>query len=375
MWTSQQSAALKAIEQWYKNPKSSPVFRLFGFAGSGKTTIAKEIKNIVKGKVLFACYTGKAALVLRKKQCYGATTIHSLIYIVEQDDTTGELGFIINPLSSATEASIIVIDEVSMVDELMALDLLSFKVKILVLGDPAQLPPVKGFGYFINARPDFMLTEVHRQAADNPIIRMSMEVREGRRLQYGNYGDSRIVRHGEINKQDMAIVASSADQILCGKNTTRNMLNARTREILGMDKNNLFGTKTAYPTIGDRLVCLKNNKEKGLLNGGLWEVLTVDLLAIYAKMIIKSLDEPNRSPVEVRVLYQFFDGTDKELHWRTKKEFDEFTYGYALTVHKSQGSQWDNVLLFDESSVFKEDKAKHLYTGITRAAEKITIVL
>lgn len=375
MWTTQQSAALKAIQRWLENPNSSPIFRLFGFAGSGKTTIAKEVKSIARGRVLFACYTGKAALVLRKKECHGATTLHSLIYTVDQNEITGDLDFIINPLSPALTAALIVVDEVSMVDELMALDLLSFGTKVLVLGDPAQLPPVKGFGYFINAHPDFMLTEIHRQAADNPIIRMSMDVREGRRLKYGNYGDSRIVRHGEINKTDMAIVATSADQILCGRNNTRQTLNVRTREILGMGRKNMFDQPSNYPVEGDRLVCLKNNKEKGLLNGGLWEVMFVDLLAQYARMIVKSLDEPHRSPVEVSVLYPFFNGTDKELHWRTKKDFDEFTYGYALTVHKSQGSQWDDVLLFDESSVFGEDRQKHLYTGITRAADKITIVL
>ena len=69
-----------------------------------------------------------------------------------------------------------------MVDEELGRDLLSFGKPVLVLGDPAQLPPVKGGGFFTEAEPDIMLTEVHRQAADNPIIRMSMVVREGGRL-------------------------------------------------------------------------------------------------------------------------------------------------------------------------------------------------
>ena len=58
-----------------------------------------------------------------------------------------------------------------MVDEDLGRDLLSFGKPVLVLGDPAQLPPVKGGGFFTEAEPDVMLTEVHRQAADNPIIR------------------------------------------------------------------------------------------------------------------------------------------------------------------------------------------------------------
>ena len=71
------------------------------------------------------------------------------------------------------------IDECSMVDAELGRDLMSFDVPVLVLGDPAQLPPIQGGGFFTEAEPDAMLTEVHRQAQDDPIVRLSMEVREG----------------------------------------------------------------------------------------------------------------------------------------------------------------------------------------------------
>lgn len=375
-WSPQQDAALKAVKAWINSPSSPQVFRLFGFAGTGKTTLAKEITTFVKGKTLFACFMGKAALVLRKKGCVGASTIHSLIYKPEENDVTGEVEFVLNPISKVADVKLVIIDEVSQVNDVLGLDLLSFGTKILVLGDPAQLPPVNGEGFFINQKPDIMLTEIHRQAQDNPIIRLSMDVREGRHLELGHYGDSRVMRYGEVSKEEMASMALDADQILCGLNGTRHAMNTRVRQLKGMGGLHFqTGNCFPYPTEQDRLVCLKNNKEKGLLNGGLWEAIHVDLMAQFARIRVASLDEPERSPIDVDVLYPFFDGNDKLLHWRTKKGFDEFTYSYALTVHKSQGSQWDDVLLFDESRTFREDWRKHLYTGITRAAEKITIVI
>lgn len=88
-----------------------------------------------------------------------------------------------------------------------------------------------------------------------------------------------------------------------------------------------------------------------------------------------SLDEPYKAPIDVTTPQAFFNGTEKDLDWRARRNADEFTYGWALTCHKAQGSQWDDLLVFDESSVFREDSRKWLYTAVTRAAERITVVL
>lgn len=370
-WSPQQEAALKAVKAWLADPNGPQVFRLFGFAGSGKTTLAKEMANDVRGEVLYGAFTGKASLVLRKKGCTGASTIHSMIYKPIEDPVTGLTEFKLNPDSGVAFAGLIIIDEVSMVGEDLALDLLSYGTRVLVLGDPAQLPPVKGEGYFINATPDVMLTEVHRQAADNPIIRMSMDVREGRGLKLGSYGDSQVIARSSITKEAMRELVIGADQLLCGMNKTRQAFNARIREIDG----NLGFHAGYHPVPGERLVCLKNNREKGLLNGGLWETVTCSYANGSVHMAVKSLDEPELGCVQVAVPQEFFNGTEKLLDWKVLKRADQFTYGRALTVHKSQGSQWDNVLLYDESSVFRDDAAKHRYTGITRAAERITVVI
>ncbi len=135
---------------------------------------------------------------MRAKGCKDARTIHGLIYRPKSMEDE-EPSFVLNEDSAAAKASLIVVDECSMVDAELGRDLLSFSKKVLVLGDPAQLPPVKGGGFFTEAEPDIMLTEVHRQAADDPIIRMSMLVRDGGRVSRGAYGRSRVIGRDEVD--------------------------------------------------------------------------------------------------------------------------------------------------------------------------------
>ena len=137
--------------------------------------------------MVYAAFTGKAALVMRKRGCFGAQTIHSLIYRLE-DEKGGEPQFVLNHDSEILDADLVVIDEVSMVGEPLAKDLLSFNRKVLVLGDPGQLPPVRTLASSPTSS-QTSLIEIHRQAADNPIIRMSMDIREGRGLNFGSYGE------------------------------------------------------------------------------------------------------------------------------------------------------------------------------------------
>lgn len=366
-WSNQQSAAIKTVRDWATGRGGSQVMRLFGFAGTGKTTIAKELAGGIDGTV-FCAPTGKASLVLRRKGCAGAQTIHSLIYKALEDEVTGEVTFKLNPDSAAAGARLIIVDESSMVDDAVASDLLSYGTKVLALGDPAQLPPVNGEGYFTRVQPDIMLTEVHRQAADNPIIAMSMTVRTGGELEVGDYGTSRVVHRGHIDRDSMREMALGADQLLCGLNKTRQAFNDRIRQIQGRPHQ--------APVAGDKLICLRNNREKGLLNGGMWTALDVSSRSSSYLMRVRSDDDPDiTSPLDVTTPALFFSGREKEMDWKARKRADEFTFGYAVTVHKSQGSQWDNVLVFDESRVFREDSARHLYTAITRAAERITVVV
>ena len=366
-WAPQQEQAIKAVRAWLADRRGPQVFRLFGYAGTGKTTLAKALAEDVPGTVLYACFTGKAAMVLRSKGCDGAGTIHSLIYRVESDDETGEAEFSLNPESPLASASLLVVDEVSMVGEELARDLLSFGTKVLVLGDPAQLPPVKGEGFFINAKPDAMLTEVHRQAADNPIIRMSMDVREGRGLKPGQYGTSRVVRRADITRDEMAAIVLGADQLLCGRNLTRHAFNGRVRALKGF--------RDPLPQDGDRLICLRNNHKRGFLNGSIWRAVGASS-SVARTVSLQAMPEDTPGGIEaLDVRQEFFAGTEGELEWKERRRSDEFTYGWAITVHKSQGSQWPSVCVYDESGAFRDSRANHLYTAVTRAAEQVTVVL
>lgn len=372
-----------------------PFFYLAGYAGTGKTTIAKHFAEGVLGQTLFAAYTGKAAHCLRKAGCDGATTIHSLIYLVrsksravlaelkkELDDllleTCGEettevgrlrslisreedglrrLWFDLNPCSDLREAALLVVDECSMVDERVALDLLSFQVPLLVLGDPAQLPPVYGAGYFTRGEPDALLTEIHRQARDNPIVAMATSVREGRGLPYGSYGESKVVPREPVEP-------GRGVQILVGKNETRRKANVKSRRGRG-----------TYPEVGDRLVCLRNNHAIGLLNGSTWNVIDVlyaDVEETIGLQMAPVEDEIGEGGIAVDVHAAPFRGDP--VPEATRRDSEEFDYGYALTVHKAQGSQWPEVFVLDESSVFRADARRHLYTAVTRASERVTVM-
>tara|TARA_R110000851_G_scaffold16046_2_gene52541 strand:+ start:31869 stop:33107 length:1239 start_codon:yes stop_codon:yes gene_type:complete len=405
----QQDRALKKAHDWIMYGEQQ-LFRFFGYAGTGKTTLAKHLAEGIEGTVIFAAYTGKAAHVLRSKGCENACTIHSLIYhsrdksrvklvrlefdleqlvkelseaglnedqisqhnkirilrsdIKSESDNSEQPFFVLNSDSIVKEAALIIIDECSMVDERMALDLLSFGIPVLVLGDPAQLPPVGGAGYFTeNVTPDVMLTDIHRQAGESPIIRMATETRNMIPLTIGDYGDNCVV-HPEGTKLDPETVLSY-DQILVGKNITRRHTNNKIRRLKGLED--------LYPVIGDRLVCLRNNSELGLLNGAMFEVSDVTA-KLDSKVYMSIHPEDSMASLELAVHEHHFLGTEDKLQWYEKREAEEFAYGYALTCHKSQGSQWRSVCVFDESHCFKKDRWRWLYTAITRAADDVTVI-
>ncbi len=362
-----QDDALKAVADWLKakpgTGNTPQVFRLFGYAGTGKTTLATHIADAVDGEVKFAAFTGKAASVMRGKGCRGATTIHSLIYRARE---SGEEvpNFDLWDDAPASKAALIIIDECSMVDAELGRDLLSFGVPLLVLGDPAQLPPIQGGGFFTEVEPDAMLTEVHRQARDNPIVRLSMDIRAGDYLEPGRYGESEVVLKADLDPERVL----KADQVLVGRNNTRRAYNLRMRERRGF-------TDT-MPEAGDKLVCLRNNRKKGLFNGGLWSVKERGgrKTGIMTMRLLPD-DETATRGVKVSVRPECFTGGIEQIDWQRRKPYDEFDYGYVLTVHKAQGSQWDDVVLFDESFAFQETRERWLYTGVTRAAKRLTITV
>ncbi len=401
MWTDEQERAIAAVRKWLHNPNDKLIFRLFGPAGTGKTTLAKALVGEVEGSVISCAYTGKASSVLRRKGWPNATTIHSLIYsakdksrlklkeleseliellkgsdpnkdkkadklreaIREERKAVARPSFQLNEQSTVSDAALVVVDEASMIGQREGEDLCSFGVPILALGDPYQLPPVMDTGYFTNdKRPDFLLTQVHRQATESAILRLATDIREGKGITAGDYGDARVVDAGDLKREDYM----AADQIICGTNKTRRILNKRFRLTLGHP--------AGHPVVGDKLVCRRNDHDMGLLNGTIWYITHVDSLGPDQSIIrIVPEEDRNARPLMVTTHMHWMQDREDELGPWERKQAQEFAYGYAITGHMSQGSQWDNVLVMDESWAFRQDRSKWLYTAVTRAAERLTI--
>lgn len=405
-WSPQQQDALNRVRLWLARGDQQ-VFRLFGYAGTGKTTLARHLAQGVRGDVIFAAFTGKAASVLTRKGA-PAQTIHSLIYLprdkgtlalstakaaytralrVLKDAPAGERAaleararrlaaevqkaeerarqpaFDLNPDSDLRHARLLVLDEVSMVGERIARDLLSFGTRILCLGDPAQLPPVADAGWFTNAEPDVMLTEIHRQAAESPVIGLATQVRRGDGLPpHSPLGNgTQVVPKGVT---PLAGLVEQHDIILCGRNRTRRLINRRIRR-------EILGRKDDLPEAGDRVVCLRNNHDIGLLNGQLFTVRGRSGVGPDTLTVELEPDDARGTTLTVPAHRSIFEGAQPDARsWRKANAFD---YGWALTVHKSQGSQWPSVFLVDEAAAFRQHARKWLYTGITRAEERVTV--
>lgn len=354
----QQSNALKSVLEWYKSKSRKQIFRVFGYAGTGKTTIAKEFAAAIGGNVLYASYTGKAALVMRKNGCHGAVTLHSLLYkpVVDKD---GVVHFTYNANSNLADARLLIVDECSMVNEDLAKDIMSFGVPILVLGDPMQLPPIEGAGYFTEATPDVMLTEIHRQAKDNPIVYLATRARNGYDIKPGIYDGSKVV--SSITMRELL----EADQVIVGRNATRDTVNKRFR----LEK----GFEGLLPVVGDRLICLKNDKDVGIFNGELFNVKSTIKSKRYGFHDYRLVDISNENKVIAATAHDYLFDHSPEPNWKYLKFSQKFDYGYGITCHKSQGSQWENVVIFNESWCFRETAHRWLYTAITRAQENVTI--
>jgi exodeoxyribonuclease-5 len=388
--------AINAISNWYHN-SSKQFFYLGGYAGSGKTSIAKMAVEKCgldpdnSDHVLYGSFTGKATSVMIKKGM-NASTIHQLIYkLIEKKN--GELRFGLNLYSVVKDISLLVLDECSMINDITATDLLSFGTKILVLGDPAQLEPVQGTGYFTKNKPDFFLEEIHRQALDNPIIRLSMDVRNGNDIPYGVNGAVKKLDFNDISDTELL----SADQVITGKHVTRHLLNTH---MMGAD-----GFDEGYPVMpGMKVICLRNYNKKGLINGYIGRTMNV----VDQNEISANQRYINQQVMVEDGMYADFAPTDTmrmnmgafQDNWDVRDDntkanddlivensitdgYDDpdaiqylWDYAWAITCHKSQGSQWDNLIIFDDKMLSWKPEARKrwLYTAVTRAVETLTIV-
>jgi len=363
-----QQDGVDKIQTWLETSGSvrDQVFRLFGYAGTGKTTAITTALDRMGKEAAFVSFTGKAASVMRRSGV-NAQTLHSLIYRkIDDCPKTGAPRFERKKKYDVRGVDLIVLDECSMIGDRIATDLRFFGVPILAIGDPAQLPPVNdgaGLGYFTRGIPDVILTEVHRQAAGNPILQLATKARNGEKLPYGKYGDSEVLFSGDIDPEDLW----TADQVLVGTNATRARLNKRARTH--------FGMVDPTPMFGDKIICTRNSANYGIFNGEMFTVIRCDeQSAAWLSMDLVRLEDPTNTIIQdVRVHRTMFVPDGETRTDSTLGDSGRFAYGYAITAHKAQGSQWDNVIVIDESTVFRDMKDKWLYTAITRASKVVTI--
>jgi len=381
----QQKEAIDAVISWfqdvYKNPsvtQQEREFYLAGYAGVGKTTIDQTIIDMIMEQfkvsdIVTGAYTGKAVDVLRNKGIQNPRTIHSMIYVPRKDKVTGLLKFELSDYAPASSADLILLDECSMVDKKMAADLRSFRKPILIMGDPGQLPPIGGTGFTIGRKPDYLLTEIHRQVADSPILKLATMARNREPIKPGIYGDKVLVTDQYTEETLNKYVVKKGTQPICGMNKTRRLLNRTFRKRMGF-------ANDPYPQAGEKLICCQNDAEQGLFNGIMGIAFAPsqnhDFHQRKCNVFFKSQSESTPLKNEFLSWKSIFEMNYHETLKEPEflKGTQKFDFGYALTCHKAQGSEWDTVTVIDESYIFKENSHKWLYTALTRAQNKLIII-
>jgi exodeoxyribonuclease-5 len=405
-----QNDLLAWVDDFYAGKTDQPFTTMAGLAGTGKTTLlgflAAELRQRrAYTRIGFITYTGKASIVLGSKLTELGPddfvgTIHSLIYYPMTDENTGKIiGW---SLKDYLDVDFIIVDEASMVGKDIWKDLLAYNVPIICIGDHGQLPPVGSHDFNLMDDPDFILTEIHRQALDNPIIKLSMTAREEGYIDYGIYGNGIAKLHWSDPRCKKIIHAydKESDLIaLCGINRTRVQINKMIRKKYGL---------SGIPKAGERLICLKNNKNVGVMNGQIGTLVAIgnigkrfyDLqmkmdglnfdLWLYSlkdafgkphskdayaesNMLETKLELGDEIEKKMRQeMPDYYMGLDE----KRKMRVDLFDFGYCVSVHKSQGSEWKRVIMFDERNMYQsdDDYTRWLYTGITRAKEKLIII-
>lgn len=376
-----QKLALNKLLKWHKTKKKPQFITLGGYAGTGKTTLLSIFRSKIKKdkKVAFCTFTGKASLVLteklkeyksiQKKDFIG--TIHSLIYSPIINDKDEIVGW---ERKDRINYDLIIIDEASMVNEQIWNDLCSYKIPVIAVGDHGQLPPIHG-SFNLMERPDILLEEIHRQAKKNPIIQLSINARTHGNIKYKEYSGyiAKLSKSDTDTKEKLDEIFSSFDRdtlVLCGLNYTRVKLNRYIRSLLG------FSQPT--PQVGDRVICLRNNHIENIYNGtlGTIESIKSDNEDWYYAEI--SIDNSERIYTGLIYKKQFDQFTPQNFTTdrRLTLKGDLFDFGYAITVHKAQGSQARRVVLFEErfSRMSYEMWRRWLYTAVTRAQEELFII-
>jgi exodeoxyribonuclease-5 len=367
-----QLKAFADIKEFAKLEPGAPgpkIYTLHGLAGTGKST---TLVTIARETGLPMCApTGKAASVLRAKSGLFASTIHQQFFqlsgvgrkerrdperyrtapggtrhsVFTQALNPEEDNPYFTPAVGAPKA--VLCDETSMVGAKLANNMLATGVRIVAVGDPGQLPPVEDKPFF--NRPDFILPKIHRQAMDNPIIRQAHRIRHGQ--PYEADGD-----RFQVLTRPTKAHALAADAIICWRNATKDQITDIVRDARGI--------RHLHPQAGEPIICLKNNYTHSVFNGQIGYL--IEPFEPGDSIIHFSLDGVIKIIPQAEFRGMKYPGFDQPVI--------SFDFGYALTAHKAQGSEWPSIIVIDEMPKNHQDRAAHLYTSVTRASERCIVV-
>lgn len=340
--TEEQKVVIKNILKFNKD-----VFKLGGLAGTGKSTVIQHLAQALPNFAVCA-YTGKAVNVLRKKGLVDATTIHSLIYEPYEHD--GKVHF---SLTNEISCEGVIVDEASMVCKEIFEDLYSFKKPLIFVGDHGQLEPVGDKTFNLMEYPDYKLEIIHRNAGE--IAHFANYVRAGYKAGAWQHRNGSSDKIKFLPKSAYKGLSSEVDQVICAFNKTRAEVNVVVRDNMGRSRE--------FPQIGDRIMCLKNNRLKSLFNG--------------MQGFIGWFNDKNRiqfvtdshSIDDVILDLSNFNKIKYEFDWYDDTS-NPFDYAYAITCHKAQGDEFDSVLVLEQRC----DLWSHprwCYTAASRAKEKL----
>lgn len=372
-FTPHQQAALAEIAEWMNSDKQ--VYQLTGLAGTGKTYVGVEAVKRYEGYP--TAFSGRVAANFSKKAGVEGGTLHNLLYtpqkirkpIYDLDgkivDWKTEIIYAYKE-NNSLQGWFVVVDEAGMIDQKLGSDLLATGAKVLTLGDLGQLPPPGGPRFF--REPDFIFTEIMRQAKDSGIIVQSWAVRNG-----GDYVDDGrdvlVIHPGKRDKRfhvpDETVLW--ADAVLVWTNSSRVAHNERIRKLHGYH---------GIPRKGEPMMVLHNCADYRVFNGMIYRLgEDFDPEKDWQAILITEDEQEIRVPRMQLV-------TDRNTQFDDTRYKTCMDFGYCLTTHKSQGSEFDKVLLIDdyprrgwnpESMKIAKDWRSWVYTGMTRAQHTLVI--
>lgn len=383
-----QERALRQFKRWMKESPRQ-VFELSGGPGTGKTFLVRRMIEEIGldlSEVLFCTYTGKAAIALRKNGLDGKT-IHSTLYkidIVERLDAKGnpvtdEDGNVIYdfkfiPRRKLDEnIKLIVVDEASMVPQEFGKQICRFDLPVLAVGDLNQLGPIFGKSYFLN-HPDAILTEIMRQEKGSPIVSLAQDILHGKFLKLGKYDQDGIVTIVNLDRLEEFVDFKEYDAVLCGLNRTRVKWNKWIRKYV-------YGIDAPLPVVGDKMICRKNNwtrEVKGipLVNGlsGVIDNIDEEGYKKHSMVIDFLADDLPASFDELKIDTRALNSTKTKDDIDLRSSYNIFDYGYAITGHLAQGSQYSSVVVVADIARFT-NASRWMYTSVTRAVDRLVLAI